>query len=85
LEFEHYLKPVLAGEAIYRQNRWMLGNGALFCDSGAKPLGGEEYLYLNLKYQLQSRLIIASWGQKPSCTQEYFVWKGERLTSFSKT
>lgn len=48
------------------------------------PLGGEEYLNLDLNYQLQSSMIIARWeGQK--CFQEYFIWKGERFTSLGKS
>jgi hypothetical protein len=38
------------------------------------PIGGEEYQSLDLKYKLNSRLIIASY-QKDTCDVAYFVLK----------
>jgi hypothetical protein len=42
------------------------------------PIGGEEYQSLDLKYKLNSRLIIASY-QKDTCDVAYFVLKSGRI------
>jgi hypothetical protein len=40
------------------------------------PRGGEDNMYLNLKYSRDSRLMIAQWGSYDSgkCYMEYFVF-----------
>lgn len=48
------------------------------------PLGGDAYMSLDLKYRLQSSLIIARWVQNRRCFQEYLIWKGESFTSLGK-
>lgn len=40
------------------------------------PLGGEDNMYLDLKYQTDSRLVIAHWETEGRCMREQLVWTG---------
>ena len=43
------------------------------------PVGGEENLYLDLSYRLDSRLISARWVNSGRCTQQKFTITGTQF------
>lgn len=50
------------------------------------PRGGEDNMYLTLKYQLDSRLMVAQWGSYDSgkCIMEYFDFANGIWSEISK-
>ena len=48
---------------------------------GQFPLGGEDYLYLNLAYDKTSRLVAANWMKNNRCLQEKLVWDGAAFSA----
>jgi hypothetical protein len=47
----------------------------------ALPIGGEENLYLDLAYQLDSRLISARWVNNGRCMQQKFAIMGAQFNA----
>ena len=43
---------------------------------GQFPLGGEDYIDLNLVHEKASSLVSASWMKADRCLQEKLVWNG---------
>ncbi|MBD2745716.1 hypothetical protein IC232_03305 [Microvirga sp. BT688] len=41
------------------------------------PLGGEEYMYLDLHYRPNSRLVVAFWQNSDRCMKETLEWTGQ--------
>lgn len=45
------------------------------------PIGGEEYYSLDLRYNLESRAVVAYWISNQRCTRGVFTWTGTNFTS----
>lgn len=48
------------------------------------PLGGEDNLSLQTKYELNSMLIVAQWTDYQSRFLEYLSWKDQAVTPLAK-
>ena len=48
------------------------------------PRGGEDNMYLQLNFELKSRLIVAQWSDGDNCILEDFEWIGKEAKILSK-
>jgi len=48
------------------------------------PLGGEENMYLELRYRRDSRLIVAYWEEEDRCMRENLEWTGSGFRQFGR-
>ncbi|WP_135417915.1 hypothetical protein [Methylobacterium nonmethylotrophicum] len=46
------------------------------------PLGGEDDMYLDLKFNISSRTVFAQWENRERCMRELLTWTG---SSFART
>lgn len=47
------------------------------------PLGGEDNMYLSMKYQVNSNLLVAQWqDSNDECLQEALIWTGSKFKRF---
>lgn len=47
--------------------------------------GGDENVYLNLLYRIDSNLLVSQWSDFKKCFIEYFYWSGDKFTLLKKT
>lgn len=52
-------------------------NGQVF----SFPIGGEDYYSLDLRYQLESRAVVAYWQANQRCMRDIFVWSGKEFVA----
>jgi hypothetical protein len=45
------------------------------------PIGGEEYYSLDLRYNVESRAVVAYWISNQRCTRGVFTWTGTTFAS----
>ncbi|WP_377846795.1 hypothetical protein [Bosea sp. UC22_33] len=45
------------------------------------PIGGEEYYSLDLRYNVESRAVIAYWISNQRCTRAVFTWTGTNFAA----
>ena len=56
-------------------------NGQVF----SFPIGGEDYYSLDLRYQLESRAVVAYWQANQRCMRDIFVWNGKEFVASGQT
>lgn len=56
-------------------------NGQVF----SFPIGGEDYYSLDLRYQLESRAVVAYWQANQRCVRDIFVWNGKEFVASGQT
>jgi hypothetical protein len=49
------------------------------------PLGGEDNMYLNLKFKPDSRLVVAFWESDERCIREDLVWNEQQFQKLART